>query len=301
MKLYINLDLPSEVEEALRNKFVVVRHGDLSDVEVALVAKLTPEELQKMPRLRFIQVVTAGLDHLPWEHIPPHVVVAGNAGSNADAVAEFALALLLAAYKRVIQYGEKMRRGDYSRDVAIPPLVGRKAAVLGLGEIGSRVARVLSILGAEVWGFARTPREGPWRFTNSLEEALVDTSAAVCALPLNKHTRGIVRYRHLALMKRDAVFVNVGRAEVVDRDDLLKLLKERPSFIYASDVWWSRGEFHKDAEFYTLPNVVATPWVAGGYGSEEVWRKMVLDAVGNLTLWAQGGRPRNVARREDYV
>ncbi|MFN7106148.1 MAG: NAD(P)-dependent oxidoreductase, partial [Pyrobaculum sp.] len=168
MKLYVNFDLPKEAEETLRGRFVVVRHGDLSHVEAALVARLAPEELQQMPRLRFIQVVTAGLDHLPWEYIPPHVVVAGNAGSNADAVVEFALALLLAAYKRVIQHGEKMRRGDYTRDMSIPLLAGRKAAVLGLGEIGSRVARVLSIFGVEVWGFARTPREGPWRFTNSL-------------------------------------------------------------------------------------------------------------------------------------
>jgi phosphoglycerate dehydrogenase-like enzyme len=70
----------------------VARGGDLSNVEAALVSRLTLDELRKMPRLRFTQAATAGLDHLPWEHIPPHVVTAGNAGSNADAVAEFALA-----------------------------------------------------------------------------------------------------------------------------------------------------------------------------------------------------------------
>jgi 2 Lactate dehydrogenase and related dehydrogenases len=51
-----------------------------------------------------------------------------------------------------------MRKGDYRRDVAIPLLAGRKAAVLGLGEIGTRVARALAVLGAEVWGFSRTSR-----------------------------------------------------------------------------------------------------------------------------------------------
>jgi lactate dehydrogenase-like 2-hydroxyacid dehydrogenase len=270
-------------------------------VEAALVSRLTPDELRKMPRLRFIQAVTAGLDHLPWEHIPPHVVVAGNAGSNADAVAEFALALLLAPYKRIVQYSEKMRRGDYRRDVAIPLLTGRKAAVLGLGEIGTRMAKALAVLGAEVWGFSRTPREGPWRFTNSLEEALRGVSAAVCALPLTKHTKGLVRYEHLALMAQDAVFVNVGRAEVVDRGGALRILKERPSFIFASDVWWGRNDFAKDTEFFAMPNVVATPWVAGGYGNKEVWRRMAMEAVKNLVTWAMGGQPRNVARREEYI
>jgi len=301
MEVYVNFDLPPEAEAELRRHFSVVRGGDLSNVEAVLVSRLTPDELRKMPRLRFIQAVTAGLDHLPWEHIPPHVVVAGNAGSNADAVAEFALALLLAPYKRIVQYSEKMKRGDYRRDVAIPLLSGRKVAVLGLGEIGTRVARALAALGAEVWGFSRSPKEGPWRFTNSLEEALRGASAAVCALPLTKYTRDLVRYEHLALMQEDAVFVNVGRAEVVDREGALRILKDRPSFIFASDVWWGRNDFAKDAEFFALPNVVATPWVAGGYGNEEVWRRMAMEAVKNLITWATGGQPRNVARREDYT
>lgn len=301
MKVYVNVELPRELEEALSRRVEIVRRGDLSQVEAALVSRISSEELSKMSRLRFIQVVTAGLDHLPWESIPPHVVVAGNAGSNADAVTEFALALLLAPYKRVLQYNERMKRGDYSKPLKIPLLVGRKVAVLGLGEIGSRTARILAALGAEVWGFARHRREGPWRFTDDLAEALRDAQAAVCALPLTKYTRGLVRYEHLALMKEDAVFVNVGRAEVVDREGALRILKERPSFIYASDVWWGRADFAKDAEFYALPNVVATPWVAGGYGSEEVWRKMVEEAVKNLLRWVEGEEPRNIARREDYI
>ncbi|ACB39186.1 2-hydroxyacid dehydrogenase [Pyrobaculum neutrophilum] len=301
MELYVNFEIPRELEEELGRHFRVVKGGDLSRVEAALVSKLTPEELAKMPRLRFIQVVTAGLDHLPWEHIPPHVAVAGNAGSNADAVVEFALGMLLAAFKRVFYYSEKMRRGDYGKDIPVPVLAGKKVAVLGLGEIGSRAARALAALGAEVWGFARTPRDGPWRFTDRLEEALRGAYAAVCALPLTKHTRGLVRYEHLALMREDAVFVNVGRAEVVDREGALRIVKERPRFVFASDVWWSRHDFSKDAEFFALPNVIATPWVAGGYGSEEVWRRMVEEAVRNLITWASGGRPRNVARREDYI
>jgi lactate dehydrogenase-like 2-hydroxyacid dehydrogenase len=101
-----------------------------------------------------------------------------------------------------------------------------------------------------VWDLSRSPKEGPWRFTNSLEEALRGASAAVCALPLTKYTRGLVRYEHLALMLEDAVFVNVGRAEVMDREGVLRILRERPSFIFASGVWWGRNDFAKDAEFF---------------------------------------------------
>jgi lactate dehydrogenase-like 2-hydroxyacid dehydrogenase len=102
-------------------------------------------------------------------------------------------------------------------------------------------------------------------------------------------------------MLEDAVFINVGRAEVMDREGVLRILKERPNFIFASDVWWGRNDFGRDAEFFALPNVVATRWVAGGCGSEEVWRRMAMEAVKNLATWAMGGQPRNVARREDYI
>ncbi|MEM1598209.1 MAG: 2-hydroxyacid dehydrogenase [Pyrobaculum sp.] len=302
MKVYLNFELPPEAAQLLRQKFEVVGPSDdLTQVEAALVSRITPEELQKLPSLKFIQVVTAGLDHLPWEHIPPHVAVAGNAGSNADAVVEFAMALLLASFKKVMQYNDKMKRGDYNRDLEIPLVRRSKVAVLGLGEIGSRVAKLLAAMGAEVWGFARRPREGPWRFTTDLSEALRGARAAVCALPLNKHTRGLIRYEHLALMREDAVFVNVGRAEVVDREGVLRILKERPRFVYASDVWWGRNNFSKDADVIALPNVVATPWIAGGYGNEEVWREMAVEAVKNLLRWAEGKEPKNLARREDYV
>ena len=185
-----------------------------------------------MPRLRFIQAATAGLDHLPWEHIPPHMVAAGNAGSNADAVAEFALALFLAPYKRIVQYSEKMKRGDYRCDVAVRP----ESRSVGPRRNRNQSGQGPGGVGAEVWGLSRSPKEGPWRFTNSLEEALHGASAAVCALPLTKHTKGLVRYEHLALILEDAVFVNVGRAEVMDREGVLRILRERPSFIFASDV-----------------------------------------------------------------
>jgi lactate dehydrogenase-like 2-hydroxyacid dehydrogenase len=153
-----------------------------------------------------------------------------------------------------------MKRGDYRRDVAVRPESRR----VGPRRDRNQSSQGSGGVGAEVWGLSRSPKEGPWRFTNSLEETLRGASAAVCALPLTKHTKGLVRYEHLALMLEDAVFVNVGRAEVVDREGVLRILRERSSFIFASDVWWGGNDFAKDAEFFALPNVVATPWVAEG-------------------------------------
>lgn len=297
----MSVDLPQDLIERLSRAAEIVGKDRMAEAEAALCFRITTDEIRSMPNLKFIQVITAGLDHLPWEAIPPHVVVAGNAGSNADAVAEFAVAMALAAYKRVLHYNERMKRGDYSRDIGIPMVAGSKAAVLGLGEIGTRAAKILAAMGAEVYGFSRREREGPWRFTKDLGEALSGAKIAISALPLNKHTKGLIKYEHLAAMDPEGVFVNVGRAEVVDKAAVARILKERPRFVFASDVWWGRNDFAKDSDIIALPNVVATPWVAGGYGNEAVWRKMLEEAVENLLRWLRGERPRNIADRSDYV
>ncbi|MFB6490171.1 MAG: 2-hydroxyacid dehydrogenase [Thermoproteus sp. AZ2] len=301
MKVYVSVDLPDDLAGRIKKYAEVVGKDRAEEADAVLCFNIDRELLLRMRRLKFIQVTTAGLDHLPWEDIPPNVTVAGNAGSNAAPVAEFAVALLLTAYKKILHYNAKMKGGDYSRDVEVPPLEGRKVAVLGLGEIGARVARALAALGASVYGFSRTPKEGPWRFTNKLEEALAGASAAVSALPLTKYTRGMIKYEHLTLMAEDAVFVNVGRAEVVDKEAVARILRERPRFVYASDVWWGRNDFGKDADIIGMPNVIATPWIAGGYGSAEIRRKMLEEAVENLIRWLRGDAPKNIARREDFV
>jgi lactate dehydrogenase-like 2-hydroxyacid dehydrogenase len=125
-----------------------------------------------------------------------------------------------------------MKRGDYRRDVAVRP----KSRSVGPRRDRNQSSQGPGGVEAEVRGLSRSPKEGPWRFANSLEKTLRGASAAVCASPLMKHTRGLVRYKHLALMLEDAVFVNMGRAEVVDREGVLRILRERPSFIFASDV-----------------------------------------------------------------
>lgn len=301
MKIYVSVDLPPDLADRISRVAEIVGRDRMAEADAALCFRITADEIKAMPRLKFIQVITAGLDHLPWEAIPPHVVVAGNAGSNADAVAEFAVAMALAAYKRIIHYNEKMKRGDYARDIGIPMVAGSKVAVLGLGEIGARTARIFAAMGAVVYGFSRREREGPWRFTRDLAEALSGAKIAVSALPLNKYTRGLIKYEHLAAMDPEGVFVNVGRAEVVERDAVAKILKERPRFVFASDVWWGRNDFAKDSDIIALPNAVATPWVAGGYGNETVWRKMLEEAVENLLRWMKGEKPRNIADRSDYV
>jgi len=301
--------IPEEAYAELFNHAEVAFYGraspeELRRAEVLVTFRLTREDLQMMPNLKVVQILSAGVDHLDWSSIPEDLIVCSNAGSNAIPVAEHALALLLAAAKRVTYYDARCRSGDFTRDRTTKILHGSEIAVLGLGPIGMRVAELAKALGMRVRGFARRPRGEPFidEFFAypDVRGALNGADLAVLALPLNKHTKGLIGYGELGAMKRDGVMVNVGRGGVVSKPDLIRFLRENPEFTYATDVFWS-PEIAQDSDVAALPNVIATPWIAGAFGHPRVYVDMVRHAVSNVIGYLRGEGLRNVVDRSDYV
>jgi phosphoglycerate dehydrogenase-like enzyme len=308
----VTVDLPEEAIAEISRYAKVVRREDLSrspglinEVEAILCSSVEPDVVAKAGRLRFIQAVTAGVDHLPWDQIRPGVTVCSNAGSNAGPVAEHAVGLLLFAVKRMGRYNERIKLGYYAKDEEVDVVYGRRVVILGLGSIGSRIGFIVKSMGAHVVGYNRIGKD-PGGVADEvygegeLEDALRGGDYVFISLPLNKYTRGLVNYDKLSLINRRGVLVNVARAEIVVKEDIRRFLLENPQFTYASDVWWNPGDMRRDADVLGLPNVIATPWVAGGYGSRLVFNHMVNEAVKNLITYLKGGEPRNVVRHEDY-
>lgn len=277
---------------------------DLSRVTVLLCGPVAGEELEAMKSLRFIQCVYAGVDSLPWTHIREDVTVASNVGSNADAVAEHAFALLLAAAKRIAFFDQRVRSGNFEVVGESRMLHGRRICVLGLGAIGSRVAEIAKAFKMYVVGYGRSLRSGvtvdEFYTPDRINDALRGSDYAVIALPLTKYTRGLITYERLRLMKREGILVNVGRAPIVVKEDLVRFLKENPSFIYANDVWWNIRNPSEDYDVYSLPNTLSTPWVAGAASSRETYEEMLRLAVENVVRYLKGEKPLNTVRHDDY-
>jgi len=308
--IYSTVSLPPELRSVLSQYAEVAEAGaggaalDLEKVEVLLCGPVVAEELDRMRSLRLIQCVYAGVDGLPWGHIRDDVVVASNAGSNADAVAEHAFALLLAAAKRVAFFDSRMRSGLFDITGESRMLYGRRILVLGLGAIGRRVAEIARAFKMRVAGYARSRRgDEPVEelyLEGELEKALAGADYAVISLPLNKHTRGLITYQRLSLMNRQGILVNIGRAPIVVREDILRFLKENPTFTYATDVWWNPQNMREEMDLIALPNVVSTPWIAGAASSREVYQEMLRTAVENVVRYLRGERVQNIVRHEDY-
>lgn len=266
-----------------------------------------PEALGELaPSLRMIQVVLAGVNHVPFERIPPGVVLCSNAGAYNVSVAEHAMALLLAAAKDIPRRTEEIRRGTFDQEGLSKPLAGRTLLILGLGGIGGEVARRARAFGMRVWGLRRDARPSDLAeevgTLEDLPRLAPQADYLLVALPLTRLTERLIDRRILGSLKEDAVLVNIARGRIVDEDDLFEHLQAHPRFRTALDAWWTypRGREGRPFRrpFHELPNVVMTPHVA--FANPDQRRRAMGDALENVGRFLRGEPVRNAVDPGEY-
>lgn len=288
------------LEQAARGAHVLLVWGRRVDFEGL--------PLEAMQDLEMVQALLAGVETLPYHRIPPAAVVCSGSGALTHPVAEHALALLLAAAKRVAWNHLRMVAGEFPQGSRpSKALFGGTLVVVGTGDIGGEILRLGRALGMRTIGVNRTGRPHPWAdevlAIGDLPRALGRADALVLALPLTRATRGLVGAAELGAMKPDAILVNVARGKIVDEEALFEHLRRQPRFTAALDVWWSYPEGGKGhasrLPFHELENVVMTPHVAGIV--EGFLGIMVRHAAENIRRFLEGQEPRNRVDRGDYL
>jgi phosphoglycerate dehydrogenase-like enzyme len=178
----------------------------------------TAESFAQLPALRVIQVFAAGVE--TWlPAIPDGVTFCNGRGINGAAVAELAIAGLLDVVRDLPRYARQQRDHVWDRG-EVRSLTDRAVLVLGAGDIGSRIARVCAALGARVTVVGRTARDGVRAFSE-LPGLLPSAEVVLAAVPSTPDTIGLVDAGVLAQLPDGAIFVNVGRGDLVRTDHLL--------------------------------------------------------------------------------
>lgn len=229
-----------------------------------------------LPRLRWVQTLAAGPDAVLDAGPPEHVLVTSGRGLHDGPVAEHTLALVLAAVRRLDRTLEAQRAHEWRprlRREEDPPsprpdpftLAGARVTVWGFGSIASRLAPLLTALGAEVVGVARSAGERHgYRVVaeSQLEPELAVTDVLVMILPATPATRRALDARRLAALPPHAWVVNVGRGATVDEEALLDALRSGRLAGAALDVT-ATEPLPPDSPLWDAPNVLLTPHVAG--------------------------------------
>jgi phosphoglycerate dehydrogenase-like enzyme len=269
--------------------------------------ELPAGSLLEASRLRFVQLLSAGVDSVDFTAIPGRLMLAGNAGAYATPMAEHALAMALALAKRLPQRHAALARGEWRMWDPTLSVDGTVCGILGLGGIGKATARLMRALGARIHAINTSGRTGePVDFIGTLADlgaVLAAADVLVLALPLTNATRGLIGARELGVMKPAAILVNVSRGAIVDERALFEHLRDHAGFCAGIDAWWHEpgagSPFVTGYPFFDLPNVIGSPHNSGVVaGALEAGARC---AAENVRRFLTGEPVAGVVRREDYL
>ncbi|KOO25972.1 d-isomer specific 2-hydroxyacid dehydrogenase NAD-binding protein [Chrysochromulina tobinii] len=328
-------DVDDELLHVLRTSATeavsVTAGGDLpDDVDVLIFpGAATPDRVYAaaaaLPNLKALIMAYAGI--LPAQIDKMRVAFGDRLGStvtlhnlhhNAPMTAEMGVALLLAATKRLLPADAKLRAGDWRpRGLPFPgeevdppmPMVlleGRTALVLGLGHLGTRVAKVLHALGMRVLGTRRSVRPGSMTVVDGVEVYSAEELASLLpradvlmiCLPSTALTRSLLGAKELALLPLGSVLVNVGRGDIVDESALFEALRSGRLFGAGIDVWYNYPANFAAASstppstlpFHELDSVVLSPHRGGGIGIRDT-ELVRMRHLGQMIAEAASGKP----------
>ena len=269
----------------------------VGDADVLMVRAFLPPDIFDRPhRLRGVVRHGVGLDMIPMESATAHgIPVANVPGSNAEAVAEHALAGMLLMARGTHVMDRELRSKDWptSRKHAdgATELLGRTLGVIGMGNVGTRVAQICeAAFRMKVLGAPTRSNQG-----HPLEKIFRESDFIVLACPLTPETRHLVNAERLAAMKPTAALINVARGPVIDEAALVAALQARRIRGAVLDVF-DEQPLKCDHPLLTLDNVVLTPHAAGI--TEDSMKNMSKGAAEEAVRLLRFERPANLCNPE---
>ena len=274
-----------EVKERIRDAEIVVINKIKLDEEVLLCAD----------RLRLICITATGYDNIDVATCRRRGIAVCNVkGYSTDSVAQLTVLMALTLLNRLPEYTEVVRDGRYTAsgvaNVLTPSyheIAGKTWGIVGLGNIGRRVARVAEAFGCRVIAHRRTP--DPEYPTVPLETLLKESDIVSLHTPLTPETRGMIGAREIALMKDGAILVNVARGAVTDEQAVADAVTSGKLGGIGVDVY-STEPFGVDHPFYALkelPNVCLTPHMA--WSAKEARERCIREIAANIESFRSGG------------
>ncbi|NPB03959.1 MAG: hydroxyacid dehydrogenase [Thermotogae bacterium] len=264
------------------------------------------EDLNLLKGIELMQIVWAGVDHVPFHLLPKGLKVASNSGAYAEPMAEHVVGMVLALAKRLLPNHLKLAHGIYDRHTLNKEIRGKNLGIVGFGGIGKAVARAFRCFDMKVLAINRSGEtDEEVEFIGTLEDlpnVLKESDVLVLSLPLTKRTRNLITRRELRMMKQDAILINVARAHIVNQKDLYEHLRENPQFQAGFDVWWrepfSGGEFSLDYPFFELENFLGSPHNSNIVSG--MFLKALRKAAENVRYFLQTGQAKNLVSPNEY-
>lgn len=301
-------DLSWETLEALGDVEVYPRTApeDVIDrcfnAEIILTNKvvINKQILVSLPRLKYIGVLATGYNVVDVDTASDlDIIVTNIPAYSTDSVVQMTFAHILTMTNRVEHYTQQNRNGRWSNnpdfvywDTPLIELAGKTMGIVGLGNIGMKVAQLARCFGMEVYAFtSKASSLLPEGIQKTTFEGLLSVSDILSLhCPLNRSTREMINASSLAKMKEGALLINTGRGPLVNEADVAEALRSGHLGGYGADVMCQEPPA-EDNPLFSAPNAYITPHIA--WATFEARKRLISIAVGNVKAFIDGN-PVNV-------
>jgi phosphoglycerate dehydrogenase-like enzyme len=297
---YQNVALESADWSVLRDRADITVFRDHLDDPDAVIERLLPFDvvcamrertplprnvIERLPNLKLIASTGSGNASIDVAAAGDHGIAVVHTGYRSDPTIELTWALILASARNIVTECNSVRSGGWQQTVGAD-LRGKTLGVLGLGRVGSEVARVGSAFGMNLiaWSQNMTPEaaKAAGAILVSKDQLFERADILTIHLVLSSRTRGLVGAAELERMKPTARLINASRGPVVDEQALISVLRNKRIAGAAIDVF-DIEPLPASHPFRTLDNVLATPHI--GYVSHDLYKTFYEDTVSNIRNW----------------
>ncbi len=249
--------------------------------------------LDRVKHLKLIQT-GAGFDNVNIEACTERRVwVANAAGINALAVAEHVFSFILCWYKNIVHLDEMLKQGEYSVNYIGSELSGKVIGIIGLGNVGTEVARISNTFNMKVLAYdIRTMKISSHIEFVDFITLLKQSDIVTLHIRLNNQTRHMISQKELSLMKENAFFINTSRGPIVDENALIKSLQVKEIGGAGIDVFETEP-LSENSPFRRLKNVILTPHTAGRPDGLKFHQKRYEFFRDNIQRITEGKAPYN--------
>lgn len=286
VKYYDTTDI-SEVKERVRDANIVLTNKVV----------LNRENLSEASNLEFIAEVATGFNNIDVEYAKEKGIgVANVAGYSTNAVVQHTFALTLSLLDEVTYYDSYVKSGEYSKsglftclDKPYYEIEGKTWGIIGLGNIGRKVAKIAEAFGAKVIYYSTTGNNSNGEFSRvSFNELLSKSDIISIHAPLSKNTLGLLDYEALCKMKNSSILVNMGRGPIVVEEDLARAIDENKIRGAALDVF-EVEPIKINSPLLTMKNkdkIILSPHIA--WASVEARERLFNEVIENIIAFYNG-------------
>ena len=260
--------------------------------------KLGKNELDRAQNLKLVCETATGYDNIDVACCErKNIAVSNVVGYSTDSVAQLTAALVLELVLHLKSYTDYVRSGDYTRSgvanklfPAFCEMSGKTWGIVGMGNIGAKVAKIAEAFGCRVIYTRRSADKA----AVSLDELMSEADIITVHLPLSEQTRGIIGREKIAMMKKSAVIVNVARGAVIDEEALCDAVENGRIAGAAADVYSKEpfDENHCYNRIMHMDNFVLTPHMA--WGAVEARKRCMDEIYKNIEAFCAGNRRNRV-------